>query len=92
MPNVVRATRCAFSTNQATATEEDLRIGLSLPGHRRPGVRVQPRLADHTRWDGCRCRPYFAELTDAPVILDNDANVIALANGGAIGRPSTICW
>ena len=30
-------------------------------------------------WDGVPLPPYFAELTDAPVILDNDANVIALA-------------
>ena len=30
-------------------------------------------------WDGVSLQPYFAELTDAPVILDNDVNVIALA-------------
>ena len=30
-------------------------------------------------WDGVPLPPYFAELTDAPVILDNDVNVIALA-------------
>jgi predicted NBD/HSP70 family sugar kinase len=30
-------------------------------------------------WDGVPLAPYFAELTDAPVILDNDVNVIALA-------------
>ena len=30
-------------------------------------------------WDGVPLPPYFRELTDAPVILDNDANVIALA-------------
>ena len=30
-------------------------------------------------WDGVPLPPYFAELNDAPVILDNDANVIALA-------------
>jgi len=33
-------------------------------------------------------------MTIAPVIYDNDANVIAppLQNGAAIGRPSTLCW
>ena len=30
-------------------------------------------------WDGVPLQPYFIELTDAPVILDNDVNVIALA-------------
>jgi predicted NBD/HSP70 family sugar kinase len=30
-------------------------------------------------WDGVALAPFFAELTDAPVMLDNDANVIALA-------------
>jgi predicted NBD/HSP70 family sugar kinase len=28
-------------------------------------------------WDGVALPPYFTEVTDAPVILDNDANVIA---------------
>jgi predicted NBD/HSP70 family sugar kinase len=30
-------------------------------------------------WDGVPLRPYMRELTEAPVIFDNDANVVALA-------------
>ena len=54
-------------------------VGLSLPGtvdQQRGGSLNSPIMMG---WDGVPLPPYFAELTDAPVILDNDANVIALA-------------
>lgn len=54
-------------------------VGLSLPGT----VDQQLGSSVHTPvlsgWDGAPLVPYFRELTDAPVVLGNDANVIALA-------------
>ena len=54
-------------------------VGLNLPGtvdqHR--GCSLDSPIM--SGWDGVPLPPYFGELTDAPVILDNDANVIALA-------------
>ena len=54
-------------------------VGVSLPGtvDRQRGCSLDSPIM--SGWDGVPLPPYFAELTDAPVILDNDANVIALA-------------
>lgn len=60
-------------------------IGLSLPGtvdRKRGCSRDSPILRG---WDGVDLRPYFAvleRLSGVPVSLDNDANVIALAERG----------
>src|SRR5882724_5267680 len=58
-------------------------IGVSLPGtvDRERGCSLDSPIM--SGWDGVPLPPYFAELTDAPVILDNDANVIALAERSA---------
>lgn len=62
-------------------------IGVSLPGpvdRERGCSRDSPILRG---WDGVRLRPYFEELSSAPVLLDNDANVIALGErGGELER------
>jgi predicted NBD/HSP70 family sugar kinase len=54
-------------------------VGVSLPGtvDRERGCSLDSPIM--SGWDGVPLRPYFVELTNAPVILDNDANVIALA-------------
>ena len=54
-------------------------VGLSLPGtvDRDRGCSLDSPIM--SGWDGVPLPPYFAELTDVPVILDNDANVITLA-------------
>jgi predicted NBD/HSP70 family sugar kinase len=54
-------------------------VGLTLPGtiDQQRGCSLDSPIM--SGWDGVPLPPYFAELTDAPVILDNDANVIALA-------------
>jgi len=54
-------------------------VGVSLPGtvDQQRGCSLDSPIM--SGWDGVPLSPYFAELTDAPVILDNDANVIALA-------------
>ncbi|MHA3019549.1 ROK family protein [Mycobacterium sp. BMJ-28] len=60
-------------------------IGLSLPGpvdRERGCSRDSPILRG---WDGVPLRPYFAQaqrFSDVDVILDNDANAIALAERG----------
>jgi predicted NBD/HSP70 family sugar kinase len=54
-------------------------VGLSLPGtvdQQRGCSLASPIMSG---WDGLALPPFFRELTDAPVMLDNDANVIALA-------------
>lgn len=52
-------------------------VGVSLPGtvDQQRGCSLDSPIM--SGWDGVPLPPYFAELTDAPVILDNDANVIA---------------
>ena len=54
-------------------------VGVCLPGtvDRENGCSLDSPIM--SGWDGVPLPPYFAELTDAPVIVDNDANVIALA-------------
>jgi predicted NBD/HSP70 family sugar kinase len=65
-------------------------IGLSLPGpvdRERGCSRDSPVLRG---WDGVELRPYFQELeilSGVPVVLDNDANAIALGErGGELQR------
>jgi len=54
-------------------------VGLCLPGtvDQQRGCSLDSPIM--SGWDGVPLAPYFADLTDAPVILDNDVNVIALA-------------
>ena len=54
-------------------------VGVSLPGTVDTARGCSREAPIMSGWDGVPLPPYFAELTDAPVILDNDANVIALA-------------
>jgi len=54
-------------------------VGVSLPGTVDTARGCSLEAPIMSGWDGGPLPPYFAELTDAPVILDNDANVIALA-------------
>jgi predicted NBD/HSP70 family sugar kinase len=57
-------------------------IGVSLPGpvdRDRGCSRDSPILRG---WDGVGLRPYFERLSPAPVVLDNDANAIALGERG----------
>lgn len=65
-------------------------VGLSLPG---PVDRVRGCSRDSPilpGWDGVDLRPYFAELpalAGVPVLMDNDANAIALGErGGELER------
>lgn len=54
-------------------------VGLSLPGtvDQLRGCSLDSPVM--SGWDGVALEPYFRELTTAPIVVDNDANVIALA-------------
>lgn len=54
-------------------------VGLSIPGtvdHERGASLDSPIMAG---WDGVELAPFLRELTQAPVYVDNDANVMALS-------------
>jgi predicted NBD/HSP70 family sugar kinase len=78
MPDVVKRLD-ALLDDSGRRDDRIYGVGLSLPGtvdQQHGGSLNSPIM---TGWDGVPLPPYFAELTDAPVILDNDTNVIALA-------------
>ena len=59
-------------------------IGISIPGtvdHDNVASLDSPLLPG---WDGVPLAPFFAEFTGAPVFLDNDANVLAASETGAL--------
>jgi predicted NBD/HSP70 family sugar kinase len=53
-------------------------VGLSMPGtvDQARGCSLDSPIM--SGWDGIALEPYFRTLTDAPVLVDNDANVMAL--------------
>ncbi len=78
MPDIAKRLE-ALLGDTGRGLHEVLGVGLSIPG-----------TADTTRgcsldspimsgWEGIALPPYLRELTAAPVLLDNDANVIVLA-------------
>jgi predicted NBD/HSP70 family sugar kinase len=78
MPDVVKRAD-ALLDESGHRNDKIYGVGLSLPGtvDRERGCSLDSPIM--SGWDGVPLPPYFAELTDAPVILDNDVNVIALA-------------
>ncbi|RDH79878.1 ROK family protein [Mycolicibacterium moriokaense] len=54
-------------------------VGLSLPGSVDQGHGCILDSPVMTGWDGVELEPYFRPFTAAPVVVDNDANVMALA-------------
>ena len=58
---------------------EVLGIGVSIPGTVDPVAGTSLNSAIMRGWDGVPIAPYFAELSAAPVVIENDTNVIALA-------------
>ena len=78
MPDVVKRLD-ALLDESGHRERQDLRRRGEPARHRRPQRGCSLDSPIMSGWDGVPLPPYFAELTDAPVILDNDANVIALA-------------
>ena len=58
--------------------EHVLGIGMGVPGpvELATGLLISPPLMPS--WEGFSLREYFAELFDAPVVVDNDVNLMAL--------------
>jgi len=56
-----------------------LGIGMSLPGVVDPVRRVSIDSPVMGGWDHVELAPYFAELTDAPLLLANDADALAVS-------------
>ncbi len=78
MPDIIKRLD-ALLDDSGHRDEKIFGVGVCLPGtvDRERGCSLDSPIM--SGWDGVPLPPYFAELTDAPVILDNDANVIALA-------------
>ena len=78
MPDVVKRLGLLLAESGFGA-EQVFGVGLSLPGtvDQQRGCSVDSPVL--SGWDGAPLVPYFRDLTGAPVVLDNDANAIALA-------------
>lgn len=73
---------------EASGKREELcAVGLSVPGQvdHAEGVTVAPW--SMRQWSGVRLRGPFADAFGVPVLLENDANALALADYYAMGRP-----
>lgn len=68
----------ALLTSAGFSAEDVHGIGLALPGpvDSEAGTVVNPPIM--TGWDRYPIRPWFAEHYDAPVIVENDANAMAI--------------
>lgn len=67
-----------LATDAGLAPSSILGVGVSLPGtvDQQRGCSLDSPVM--SGWDGVPLAPYFRDLTDAPVLVDNDANVMAL--------------
>jgi predicted NBD/HSP70 family sugar kinase len=77
MPDIVKRLDALVASGHRDA--KIYGVGVNLPGtvDMARGCSLDSPIM--SGWDGVPLPPYFAELTDASVILDNDANVITLA-------------
>jgi predicted NBD/HSP70 family sugar kinase len=78
LPRVVRRLR-ALLTRLHRDPAEVLGIGVSIPGTVDPVAGASLNSPIMRGWDGVPVAPYFARLSGAPVFVENDTNVIALA-------------
>jgi predicted NBD/HSP70 family sugar kinase len=78
MPRVVGALRDVL--RHAGRSAQDVRgIGISIPGTVNGPARYSQDSPIMAGWHAVPLDPYFAKLANAPVFLENDTNVIALA-------------
>jgi len=59
--------------------DDILGIGVSIPGTVDPVAGTSLNSAIMRGWDSVPIAPYFAQLAPAPVVIENDTNVIALS-------------
>lgn len=78
MPQLVKRLE-ALVTEAGLLPSAVLGVGVSLPGtvDQERGCSLDSPVMNG--WDGVPLGPYFRDLTAAPVLVDNDANVMALA-------------
>ncbi|WP_232374744.1 ROK family protein [Mycolicibacterium mengxianglii] len=78
MPQLVKRLEALISDAGLQPTDVH-GVGVSLPGtvDRERGCSLDSPVM--SGWDGVPLAPYFQDLTAAPVLVDNDANVMALA-------------
>jgi predicted NBD/HSP70 family sugar kinase len=78
MPQLVKQLE-ALVTEAGRQPSAVLGVGVSLPGtvDQQRGCSLDSPVM--SGWDGVPLAPYLHDLTDAPVLVDNDANVMALA-------------
>jgi predicted NBD/HSP70 family sugar kinase len=81
MPRVVRALRDVLRRvrREAAAVRG---VGVSIPGTVNSDARCSQSSPIMTGWHGVPLDRYFTRLTGAPVFVENDTNVIALAERG----------
>ena len=78
MPDLVKRLE-ALVTDAGLSPSAILGVGVSLPGTVDQHLGCSLDSPVMSGWDGVPLAPYFRDLTAAPVLVDNDANVMALA-------------
>lgn len=85
MPAIVD--RCRALLTRAGKSPSDVRAaGISIPGAVDADQRASLDSPVLTGWDGVPLAPYLHELTDAPVLLANDAHVLAASERDGLLR------
>jgi len=82
MPRVVRELNALLRKRGLTASSVR-GIGLSIPGTVNPETLSSHASPIMSGWEGVRLDRYFDSFAPAPVLLENDTNVIALAERGS---------
>lgn len=85
LPMLVDEARSLLS--QSGRAESLCAVGLSVPGQIDHDAGVTTAPPTMREWGGVRLRDPFADAFGVPVLLENDANALALADYYAMGRP-----
>ena len=78
MPDIAKRLE-ALLDETGRGLDEVLGVGLSIPGTADTTLGCSLDSPTMSGWDGIPLPPYLRELTAAPILLDNDANVIVLS-------------
>jgi len=78
LPRVMRRLRTLLGKVKCDASDV-LGVGVSIPGTVDPVAGCSLNSPIMRGWDGVPVAPYLAPLTTAPLFVENDTNVIALA-------------
>ncbi len=84
MPQIVDRLTGLLAQSGARRADRIVGVGLSLPGTVDQATGASLDSPVMSGWDGVRLAPYFSEVTDAPLFVANDADV--LARSERIGR------